>query len=607
MAVGQCSHATSFNTGASGALVAVAALSQCVMCLPSSVSSRNFLFLILLLPGSVIVHRHGLVALWGEKISQTLAEPEIHPIENLAAIGQTQFSYLLTSQSNTLWTAVAEYNRRYRRNPPPNFDKWFAIARREEFVLFDEFDTIMETLEPFWGMTAPELRRRVDMAFENPRLIRFNISNSIVTFDHEGWAPWIGEQVQSWLPPEWRLLLPNMTFAINVLDEPRVLAPFDVLSRALQHAGTDKPSGHTSEHTSEHSEERFSTPVGVEFFNVGSRKAWQAMASACSVKSPSRNDSSVETDYRGLTFVANLTDTLDICKHASLHKNHGFLSSPDTLAITRSLVPIFSQGKPSIFNDILFPSPYYVAKMDQEEYVEKEDPAWSKKSDCLYWSGTTTGGYATTSNWEQLHRQRLILSLKSEPSNPVTLLNETSPGQWDPYTASTSDLQSLLNLKMTATAQCEPEACEKERAAFNIKPFNNDEENPNLEPMNVTYQSRYVLDMDGNGFSGRYYRLLKSRSAVVKQTIFKEWHDGHLVPWVHYIPLSMNAEELPEIMRFMTQDQRGRLLGERIARESRSWANITLRKIDLQLAFLRLLLEYGRLMSDDRDTLYYEA
>jgi Glycosyl transferase family 90 len=601
MAIGQCSRATSFNPGISGALVALAALSQCVMCLPSSASSRKFLLLVLLLPGSVIVHRHGLVASWREQLSQTLAQPDLHPIENLAAIGQAQFSHLLTSQSNTLGKAVAEYNRRYGRNPPPNFDKWFAIARREEYILFDEFDTIMETLEPFWGITAPGLRSKVDAAFENPRLIRFNVSNSVVSFDHEGWAPWIGEQVQSWLPPEWRLLLPNMTFAVNVLDEPRVLAPLDVLSRALQ--GTDRPS----EHVSQHPEEHFSKRVEIEFYNVGSKKAWQAMASACSVKSPTRNDSSVETEYRGLTFVANVTDTLDICKHASLHKNHGFLSSPDTLDITHSLVPLFSQGKPSIFNDILFPSPYYAAKMDQEEYVEKEDPVWSEKSDCLYWSGTTTGGYATTANWEQLHRQRLILSLKSQPSSPVAFLNETSPGQWDPYTASTSDLQSLLNLKMTATAQCEPEACQEERAAFNIKPFNNNEENPNLEPMNVTYQSRYVLDMDGNGFSGRYYRLLKSRSAVVKQTIFKEWHDGYLVPWVHYIPLSMNAGELPEIMRFMTQDQRGRHLGERIARESRSWANITLRKIDLQLAFLRLLLEYGRLISDDRDTLYYEA
>lgn len=207
-------------------------------------------------------------------------------------------------------------------------------------------------------------------------------------------------------------------------------------------------------------------------------------------------------------------------------------------------------------------------------------------------------------NWHLLHRQSLVLSFAtSRSSNQVTLLKKISPGDWESYTAPMSDVQSLFELKMTDAAQCEPKACEAERHAFQIMSFNVDEENPNLEAMNVTYQSRYALDMDGNGFSGRYYRLLKSRSAVIKQTIFKEWHDGHLVPWVHFIPLSMEADELPEIMRFLTQDPRGRKLGEKIARESRSWANITLRKIDLQLAFLRLLLEYGRLMSDDRDTL----
>lgn len=550
-----------------------------------------------------MVHRHSPLASWSTKLSQTLAEPKTHPIEQLAATGQTQFSKMLTSQSNTLGKAVAEYVRRYRRSPPPNFDKWFEIAQKEEYVLFDEFDTMMDTLEPFWGIPASKLRSMVDASFEDPRIIRFNISNAIVGFDHEGWAPWIGDQVQSWLAPDWRLILPNMTFAINILDEPRVLVPHDTLSAAVHHADTNR----LSEHKSDLPEKQNANRAEVDFMVLGRQKAWQAMALACSVDAPARNDSNMEAGNRGHTFIGNATEALDVCMHASLHKTHGFLSSPNSLDITHSLLPIFSQGKPSIFNDILFPSPYYAGKMDQEEYVQEEDPEWTEKANTLYWSGATTGGYAITTNWQQLHRQRLILSLQPGPGKLVTLLNETSPGQWDPYMAPTSDLQTIFYLKMTGTAQCEPEACEAERSAFHMVPFDNEEENPNKEPMNLTYQSRYVLDMDGNGFSGRYYRLLKSRSAVVKQTIFKEWHDGHLVPWVHYIPLSMDANELPEIMRFMTQDERGKKIGERIARESRSWANITLRKIDLQLAFLRLLLEYGRLMSDDRDTLNYEA
>lgn len=602
--IGRSLHADSFNGAATSALVALAAVWQCVIHLPSFAAYRKSLFLLLLLPGIAMIHRYSSVASWDAQLFQTTARPDLHPIEKLAAAGQAQSSHLLTTQSITLKQAATEYLRRYGRYPPPGFDKWFVIAKREEYVLFDEFDTVMETLKPFWGIPARELRCRVDAAFEDSRLIRFNISNANIAFDNEGWAPWMGVQVQSWLPPEWRLILPNMTFAVNVLDEPRVLAPFDTLSNALHRADMSRPL----EHKSENLEVRPSKGAEVGFLRVDRRNAWEALTSACIVETTGRNNSSLQAQRRATEFVANTTDQLDVCLHPGLHETHGFLSSPDSLHITHSLVPLFSQGKPSIFSDVLFPSPYYAGKMDQEEYVKEEDPDWNKKSDTLYWSGATTGGYATMENWETLHRQRLLLSLtSSRPTSLVTLLNETSPGQWDPYLAPMSDLRPLFKLKMTDTVQCEVEACDVERIAFNIIPFDVEEENPNKESINVTYQSRYALDMDGNGFSGRYYRLLKSKSAVIKQTIFKEWHDGHLVPWVHYIPLSMDAEELPEMMRFLTQDRRGRQLGKRIARESRSWANITLRKIDLQLAFLRLLLEYGRLMSDDRDTLNYKA
>jgi Glycosyl transferase family 90 len=601
IAIAQCLRAASSSAGLAGALVALAALSQGILCLPSSTSYRKLLLLLLLIPCIAKIPQNTSVSSWGPPISQTIAKPDLHPIEKLAAHGQSQFSFLLTSQSSTLRQAVVEYIRRYKRNPPPNFDKWFELAEREEYVLFDEFDTMMESLEPYWGISPSDLRNRVDGAFEDPRLIRFNISNATVSFDHEGWAPWIADQVQSWLPPEWRPLLPNMTFAINILDEPRVVAPFNALSRALHDTGINKPFGNKTDRF----EDRTRTLAGVDFLKVDRMKAWEAMAPACSIESPARTENSLEAEYQTVQFISNATDSLDVCMHTSLRKTHGFLSSPDSLEITHSLVPIFSQGKPSIFNDVLIPSPYYAGKMEQREYVPEDDPDWTQKSDILYWSGATTGGYATMENWKSLHRQRLVLSLKSQPSNLVPLLNETSPGQWDPHMVPVSELESLFNLKMIGTAQCEPEACEAQRHAFNIMPFGGEEENPNKDPLNLAYQARYALDIDGNGFSGRYYRLLKSRSAVIKQTVFKEWHDGHLVPWVHYIPLSMEAAELPEIMRFLTQDQRGREIGRRIARKSRSWANITLRKIDLQLAFLRLLLEYGRLISDDRDSLNY--
>lgn len=298
----------------------------------------------------------------------------LHPLEELAATGQAHFFRLLRSQSNTLGKAITEYVRRYDRYPPPGFDKWFAMAQREEYVLFDEFDTVMETLEPFWGIAPQELRNRVDAAFEDPLLIKFSISNAIVTFENEGWAPWMGVQVQSWLPPEWRRLLSNMTFAINILDEPRVLAPFDVLREAVHHTGMSR----LVVHQPKSSEENLSKRVVIDFKKVDRENAWRELAVACNGDAHGWYYHSKPVQPLALEFVHNTTDMLDVCSHPWLHKIHGLLSSPDSLDITNSLVPIFSQGKLSIFNDVLFPSPYYSGKMDQEEYIKEEDPDWSK-------------------------------------------------------------------------------------------------------------------------------------------------------------------------------------------------------------------------------------
>jgi hypothetical protein len=68
----------------------------------------------------------------------------------------------------------------------------------------------------------------------------------------------------------------------------------------------------------------------------------------------------------------------------------------------------------------------------------------------------------------------------------------------------------------------------------------------------------------------------------------------------------MEAEELGEIMHFLIEEKVGQKIGKQIAEDGRNWANTILRKIDLELTFLRILMEYGRVVSDDRDSLYYE-
>ena len=117
------------------------------------------------------------------------------------------------------------------------------------------------------------------------------------------------------------------------------------------------------------------------------------------------------------------------------------------------------------------------------------------------------------------------------------------------------------------------------------------------------FHSTLAFDLDGNGISGRFYKLLASRSAVLKQTVLREWHDERLVPWVHYVPVSMGMEELPEIVAFLTETPLGQERAKRIGEAGRDWMQKGMRVEDRAVYVLRLLLEVGRAADGERGKL----
>ena len=76
------------------------------------------------------------------------------------ADAKATFTERLAKQSKTLPQAVAEYKRRYGRDPPRGFDHWWEFAKEHDFKLVDEFDAVVEDLAPFWTLSGEELRRR---------------------------------------------------------------------------------------------------------------------------------------------------------------------------------------------------------------------------------------------------------------------------------------------------------------------------------------------------------------------------------------------------------------------------------------------------------------
>jgi hypothetical protein len=89
-----------------------------------------------------------------------------HPIFELVERGQAQWEALLARQSHTLEQAVKEYRRRYKRNPPYGFEKWWSFAVQHQVVLKDEYDQIDRDLQVFRAMSALSLLKALHLTLQ---------------------------------------------------------------------------------------------------------------------------------------------------------------------------------------------------------------------------------------------------------------------------------------------------------------------------------------------------------------------------------------------------------------------------------------------------------
>lgn len=86
-----------------------------------------------------------------------------HPIPKLMLAAENKFRNLLSSQSKTLAHAVAEYRRRYKRDPPFGFDEWWKYVKDNGVLMVDEYDAVNEDLAPFWDVSPVEFRLRASL------------------------------------------------------------------------------------------------------------------------------------------------------------------------------------------------------------------------------------------------------------------------------------------------------------------------------------------------------------------------------------------------------------------------------------------------------------
>lgn len=546
-------------------LASFLSLGQIIQLLPKQAKSKTVLWAFGLV--SLVPYLINICTIQIEQPPSLLTHPQDHPIQKLVHKAKEDFEILIQKQSKTSTAAHEEYRRRYGLEPPAGFEAWFNFANSHQSPIIDEFDLIYENIAPFLQMSGREFLERMRLVQNIPGsdlwLCQFSgrEAKTVCSHPYRVYDRHIGfsfDRLLAGLPGQ----LPDIQFLVNHIDEPRVLIP-------------RRKDAHSS-----------GTCI---MDNMSRRPVWETLTTFCSTQN--RNETSGLTenaieDY-GLPFVTDPSSAMDLCEHPEYSTTHGLLMSPASFPLLEGLVPVLSTGSLSTMGDILYPSPAYLE--DEFQYTDANDVDWDSKRNNVYWAGSNTGGFASEDEWRNFHRQRFVELAQNLNRREHEYLREKNGilGR-----IKSSFLNSrLFDVAFTRIFQCEGRACRDQRAYFSLKPW---------EDKDRALKSRLVFDMDGNGISGRYYNFLASRSAPLKQTLLREWHDERLVPWLHYVPVSQSMEELPELASHLTSTEVGREAAKHIAEEGREWFGKAFREVDRSIYVYRLLLELARLQDPAR-------
>ncbi|TDL17937.1 glycosyltransferase family 90 protein [Rickenella mellea] len=552
------------------------------------------------------------------------------------AEAEDKYRNLLAKQSKILVEAVNEYRRRYGREPPRGFGDWWKFAVEHNAKLVDEYDGMNEDLEPFWELPGEELRRRAVQIgnFPTINLVRLRDGKAVLMNIEKGHS----EDTSSAkgflrLIVKFQSKLPDMDFPINVLDQSRVLVPWE--HRHFPNA--------TEQNSSE-----FTPGWG------GTGSVWAVFRRTCHPESQARrhfsSDQSIShgtnpgnhsdsTDFAsesddGFHFRKTLDHKFDFCNNPWAHFNHGHFFS-NWRAIP-ALYPLFSYGKAPGFSDIRIPSHYYHNPTVQYSYAWDEishavkefddmEIPWQHKNNAIFWRGATTGGGSTPTGFAptyQRHRQvRLTFRFHSGPNVAIVFSdppNSTSYREANvPIATLNDEIMDVAFTKWTGFDKYPGgEAAMRKTHRF-AEPV----------PLGYNWKYKHLVDIDGMGYSARFLAFLASDSAVIKSTVYSEYFSDWIQPWLHYIPLSQGYHEIYNIFSFFSGPTESMLQAanssalydnsivrkaedgdrrlRRIAQAGKQWKQTVGRTIDMEVYVYRLCLEWGRLWADDRDSMNF--
>lgn len=553
-----------------------------------------------------------------------------HPITALIEQANSQHEQwaIQAHRSQSLAQAVVHYQQRYKRDPPPYFDKWYNFATARNSIVIDDYDSIEEDLAVFSSYTPDDLRLRTATVLATHQGIggvRIRDGSADALGDVPEESKWIVDGATSMIK-QFAEFLPDMDLVFNLGYEPRVAVPFDRLQDALSNPQR-YPVPEPSRVRLDFSVDRADKWPNIDsirgdpgfFEDARLKPSFQTYGTvACSAKSRARKERHWNTKTFCPTcsmphsmgaFVSNWSMAADPCHQPDIANLHGAYLSPGNLSGTHGIVPIFSQSRAAGFVDIRYPSPWnYLGKSDYKFDEKYPDPPFQQKEDVFFWRGGTGEGISTAGTWKGMLRQRLIhyVNFNTTARLPMFLPKGDHSDKLEYIMKRRSDVKRLLETKIDAQFSS-LDHCVGQDCADQSHEFKTTDD----VDLRQHWRYKYLFAADSATASRHFLPFLQSNSVVFKSSIFREWYDDRLVVWKHFVPVDVRLHDLFSILAYFggygVEARNKRMMeprakeAEAIARQGKVWTEKVLRKEDMEVYMFRLLLEWGRL-TDDRRT-----
>ncbi|KAI1399782.1 glycosyltransferase family 90 protein [Hypoxylon fuscum] len=542
-----------------------------------------------------------------------------HPIDQLISDAHTFHENLLKQRSFDIPSAAARYRERRGRHPPPGFDAWFNYAKEHDAIIVESFfDRIYADLAPYWGLDPQTTAERAS-SWEYVVRVRDGVANG--TGNTGAKVPWL--QLWTGLVEEAAPWLPDVDMPINYMDESRLIVPWEDVKSLVEKEQASRSVKPLAEVVTKYSGlAKVDAKGDVEPYNpkwLGG-DYWNLSRAACAPDSPSRNVTQVglaelpvvpedwEPEYSYNGYVRNSTAAMDPCYQPHLRGMHGTFVEPLTMSTSKELIPLFGGCKLTVNNEILIPGAMYLTDDPFYSGGNTHGPPWRQKIDGVVWRGVASGGRNKKENWMHFQRHRLIEMLNGttvsgmEENSSRTMTFEMSPIQKYDFPRRREGTIGNWLEKFSNSGFVNLLCFPADSNCTYVRPYFHEVESM---PMKEQYKYKFMPDVDGNSFSARFRGFLLSTSLPIKATIYAEWHDDRLMPWLHFAPMDNTYQDLYAILDYFTKDKKGDKSAQFIAEEGRSWGARVLRREDMLLYVWRLLLEFARVCDEKREMLGY--